>query len=61
MLTYIPTDILPGHFLVWVTSPEGVFLKGKFLWSNWDVDDLKARKEELENPKKLVTGLIGWA
>lgn len=44
-----------------MASPEGEFLKGKFLWANWDVDELKAREEELSAPGKLVTGLIGWA
>lgn len=52
---------LPGHFLVWLASPEGAFLKGKFLWINWDVDELKAKAEEIAAPNKLVTGLVGWA
>lgn len=52
---------LPGHFLVWLASPEGQFLKGKFLWVNWDVDELISRKAELIMPEKLVTGLVGWA
>ncbi|EOD43383.1 putative short-chain dehydrogenase reductase sdr protein [Neofusicoccum parvum UCRNP2] len=52
---------LPGHFLVWLTSPEGEFLKGKFVWVNWDVDELKAKKEEILAGHKLVTGLVGWA
>ncbi|KAK0658789.1 Short chain dehydrogenase andI [Lasiodiplodia hormozganensis] len=52
---------LASHFLVWLASPEGEFLKGKYLWSNWDVDELKARKAEIQAPNKLVTGLVGWA
>lgn len=52
---------LPGHFLVWLASPEGDFLKGKYLWSNWDVDELKARKDEILAANKLATGLVGWA
>lgn len=56
----VDDDDLPGHFLVWVASPEAAFLKGKFVWCNWDVDELKARKDELEDPRKLVTGLVGW-
>ncbi|EJD54056.1 NAD(P)-binding protein [Auricularia subglabra TFB-10046 SS5] len=51
---------LAGHFIVWLNSPEGEFLKGKFLWVNWDVDELKARKEEILSGNKLVTGLTGW-
>ncbi|GME34926.1 Short-chain dehydrogenase/reductase SDR [Neofusicoccum parvum] len=52
---------LPGHFLVWLASPEAEWLKGKWLWANWDVDELKARKEEILTGNKLVTGLVGWA
>lgn len=59
----LPVDDLelPGHFLVWLASPEGDFLKGKYLWSNWDVDELKARKDEILAANKLATGLVGWA
>ncbi|KAJ0123730.1 Short chain dehydrogenase andI [Diaporthe amygdali] len=61
--TGVPIDEpdLAGHFVTWLVSPEGEFLKGKYLWGNWDVDELKARKEELSAPRKLVTGLVGWA
>jgi len=27
---------LAGNFVVWVASPEAKFLKGKFVWVNWD-------------------------
>lgn len=52
---------LPAHFLVWLVSPEGEFLRGKFVWANWDVQELIAMKEEFRAPDKLVTGLLGWA
>ncbi|KAF3760308.1 NAD(P)-binding protein [Cryphonectria parasitica EP155] len=52
---------LPAHFLVWLSSPEAGFLKGKFLWTNWDVDELKSREEKLLDAGQLVTGLIGWS
>lgn len=51
---------LPGHFMVWLVSLEGEFLKGKFLWVNWDVDELRSRKDEIQKPDKLVTGVVGW-
>ncbi|PVH83208.1 oxidoreductase [Cadophora sp. DSE1049] len=50
---------LPGTFNVWLASPEARFLKGKFLWSNWDVDELKAQAKEIE-AGKLTMGLVGW-
>lgn len=46
--------------MVWAVSPEAEFLRGKFFWSNWDVDDLIARQEELTSSNELTTGLLGW-
>ncbi|KAK5174349.1 uncharacterized protein LTR77_001429 [Saxophila tyrrhenica] len=53
---------LPASFIVWACSPEAGFLRGggKFLWSNWDVDELKSRKEELAKPEQLKLTLNGW-
>ena len=36
---------LPADFYVWLVCPEATFLHGRFVWVNWDVDELKARKE----------------
>ncbi|OGE53604.1 hypothetical protein PENARI_c007G07335 [Penicillium arizonense] len=38
---------LPADFLVWIVSPEAEFLKNKIVFSAWDVDELKARKNEI--------------
>lgn len=46
--------------MVWAVSPEAEFLKRKFIWSNWDVNDLIAKKEELTSSNELTTGLLGW-
>lgn len=51
---------LPASFNLWLASPEARFLKGKFLWANWDVDELKAKAEELESTTQLNIGLGGW-
>ncbi|KAH8778952.1 putative oxidoreductase [Hyaloscypha finlandica] len=51
---------LPASFSVWLASPEARFLKGKFLWANWDVDELKARAKEVEASTQLSIGLVGW-
>lgn len=32
---------LPGNFAVWAASPEAAFLHGRFVWANWDVEELK--------------------
>lgn len=51
---------LPASFNVWLASPEAHFLKGKFLWANWDVDELKAQATRIEANTQLNVGLIGW-
>ncbi|KAH6659028.1 putative oxidoreductase [Truncatella angustata] len=51
---------LPAGFILWLASPEARFLKGKFLWANWDVDELKSRAKELEASSDLSIGLVGW-
>jgi NAD(P)-dependent dehydrogenase (short-subunit alcohol dehydrogenase family) len=51
---------LPAGFIVWLASPEARFLKGKFVWANWDVDELMERKEEIEGTPLLSLGLQGW-
>ncbi|KAI1779463.1 putative NADP(+)-dependent dehydrogenase [Hypoxylon cercidicola] len=38
---------LPADFLVWITSPEANFLKGKLVFAAWDVEELKNRKKEI--------------
>jgi NAD(P)-dependent dehydrogenase (short-subunit alcohol dehydrogenase family) len=51
-------DELPGHFCVWVTSPEADFLGGRYVWAAWDVDELIARKEDILKNDILRFGLI---
>ncbi|KAK1249008.1 hypothetical protein MKX08_007228 [Trichoderma sp. CBMAI-0020] len=50
---------LPGCFHVWLASPEAEFLKGRFVWVNWDVDELKARAKEIEESMLLKVVLNG--
>ena len=35
-------------------------MKGKFLWANWDVDELKAQSKEIEASTKFNIDLVGW-
>jgi hypothetical protein len=46
--------------VVWAVSPEAKFLKGKLVWSNWDVDEMKAMEKEIEETNKFTFGLLGW-
>jgi hypothetical protein len=50
---------LPADFAVWLASPDAAFLKGKFVYANWDVDELKAMAKELENSSDITLGLYG--
>ncbi|KAI4121898.1 MAG: hypothetical protein LQ338_006098 [Usnochroma carphineum] len=59
MLTCFPAK-LPASFIVWACSPDAAFLKGKFVWANWDVDELKARQAEIQDTDFLTLGLSGW-
>lgn len=51
---------LPASFVVWITSPEAEFLKGKFVWDNWDIEELLAKKYEIQSSLDLTLGLVGW-
>jgi hypothetical protein len=51
---------LPASFNVWLASPEADFLKGKFLWTNWDVDELKAQAKEIEKTHRYSVEMVGY-
>ncbi|KAF6803001.1 oxidoreductase C663.06c-like protein 1 [Colletotrichum sojae] len=52
---------LPGDFVVWALSEEAKFLDGRFVHANWDVEELKAMKSELEKDEgRFTMGLLGW-
>ena len=52
---------LAGDFTVWAASKEAKFLKGKFVWVNWDVEELKAKRNEIETTDLLTIGLEGFS
>jgi len=56
----LTTVALPACFNVWLASPEARFLKGKFLWTNWDVEELMSQREALEASTQLNITLGGW-
>ncbi|KAI0595426.1 putative short-chain dehydrogenase [Biscogniauxia sp. FL1348] len=54
--------MLPGNFAVWAATQEARFLHGRFVWANWDVDELKAGsiREKIDNdPDFLRIGVNG--
>jgi hypothetical protein len=46
--------------MVWVTLPEAQFLDGKFVWANWDVQELKAKAESIAAGTQMTAGIDGW-
>lgn len=55
----VSTVELPAHFLVWLASEEAKFLRGKFVWANWDAQELLWRSEEIQNSMHLQVTLNG--
>lgn len=58
---YLPDD-LPGAFTVWASSPEAQFLHGRFVESNWDVEEMKngeVAKRIEDDPHFLKVGVLG--
>ncbi|KAI1813740.1 NAD(P)-binding protein [Poronia punctata] len=51
---------LPASFNLWLASSEAKFLNRKFLWCNWDIEELQARAKELQEGPELSIGLVGW-
>ncbi|KAL0941907.1 short chain dehydrogenase reductase [Colletotrichum truncatum] len=58
----LPMDTvqLPAHFAVWLASSEAAFLKGRSVWANWDVDELKKSAGVIESGQLLTSGINGW-
>lgn len=53
---------LPGQFAVWAASNEAAFLHGRFVWANWDVDELRSGeigKQIQEDEHFLKMGVEG--
>ena len=45
--------------MVWLASHEAAFLNGKFVWVNWDAEELIARKSEIEGTMAMKVILGG--
>lgn len=54
------TPDLPASFAVWLTQPEAEFLRGRFVWANWDVTELQSIKEEITSQDMFKFELGGW-
>jgi NAD(P)-dependent dehydrogenase (short-subunit alcohol dehydrogenase family) len=59
-----PTDSpeLVAHLAVWLAGPDSDFLKGRYLWANWDIEELVNAKDKITaNPALFHLTLDGWS
>jgi NAD(P)-dependent dehydrogenase (short-subunit alcohol dehydrogenase family) len=52
---------LTGNFIAWAASEEAAFLAGRFVWVNWDVDQLVEAREEIVGKDLFKTSLRDFA
>lgn len=53
---------LCASLAVWLArDPRAMELNGRFLWSNWDVNELLAMKDKIQKNDELKLSLKGWA
>jgi NAD(P)-dependent dehydrogenase (short-subunit alcohol dehydrogenase family) len=52
------TATLPADFIVWAASKEAEFLKGRAVWASWDIDELKAKKDEILADPTMLTHVL---
>jgi NAD(P)-dependent dehydrogenase (short-subunit alcohol dehydrogenase family) len=48
-----------GGLAVWLASGDKSFLSGRYVDANWDVEELEARKEEIQEGLLLTVGPRG--
>jgi NADP-dependent 3-hydroxy acid dehydrogenase YdfG len=57
----VMTDgILAGHFFAWAATDEAEFLSGRFVWAEWDVEELMRKKEEILDKDLLLITVDGF-
>lgn len=44
---------------MWLSSPEAEFLKNRFVWANWDAEELIARSKEIADDQLLLKIYLG--
>ena len=53
---------LPAGFAVWLAAhPSARELNGRFIWANWDINEVLERREEIQEKDLLTLTLKGWA
>lgn len=55
----LDTPELAGAVSVWLSTPEARFLNGRYMATNWDVEELMRRREEIVEGNLLTVKLRG--
>lgn len=55
----LDTTDLVGAFLIWLASGRADALKGSFLHTTWDVEELEAHAEEIRDKRLLRSNFLG--
>lgn len=50
---------LPGGVVLFLTTPEADFLRGRWVSANWKVDELVELQETIVKEHLLVSGILG--
>jgi len=50
---------VPAAFAAWLATDEADFLSGRFVWAEWDVEELKAKKDEILEKDLLLSTIDG--
>lgn len=50
---------LVGKFFAWLATPDADFLSGRFLWAEWDIEELKAKEKSILDNDLLLTTIDG--
>ncbi|KFY94153.1 hypothetical protein V498_04020 [Pseudogymnoascus sp. VKM F-4517 (FW-2822)] len=51
---------MTGGFFAWLATEEAAFLSGRFVWADWDIEELKAKKNEILEKDLLLTTVDGF-
>ncbi len=51
---------MTGKFYAWAATEETDGLSGRFLWAEWDIEELKAKKAEILEKDLLLLTVDGF-
>jgi len=52
---------LAGQFFAWAATEEAAFLSGRFLWAEWDIEELKGRERDILDGDLLLLTIDGFS